>query len=247
MSVDDLQALYSELRGSRSAPAIMDARAFFLERQMQDAHAKLQEAYDKYHESRQRILRQDPEKHVDAKAKDRDQQIRRLKRKQEKAREIVGLFEEYLKQLQRLAEKEKTKEDSKAQSQSVNTETENTSPAISSEVQGAGSHVAVVKKDSIDEGMLEHFSALIGDRQLEFVSSQFSFIPLLEITDVRSDAVYLLRKRDRCLLLNAETDPTDDSVLLCVDLNNANNHIQLSPEAMVRLSKKRKLVLLIWE
>ena len=44
MDVDDLQKLYSELRGSRSGPAVMDARAHFLERQMTDSLNSLKES-----------------------------------------------------------------------------------------------------------------------------------------------------------------------------------------------------------
>ena len=115
MTVDDLQELYGELRGSRSAPAIMDARASFLERQYSDALAHLRDAHETYSESRQRILRQDPEKSVDKKAADRDRQIRRLKRKQDKARELIEKFEEFLPQLEKLAAKEIARSEAKVQ------------------------------------------------------------------------------------------------------------------------------------
>jgi len=251
MTVDDLQNLYSELRGSRSAPAIMDARAHFLERQMQDAHSKLQEAYEKYNESRQRILRQDPEKQVDAKAKDRDQQIRRLKRKQDKAREIIDTFEEYLKQLKRLAEKEQDREDSKAKLRSEKAASEKAASEKVTpqddvpELRAESAAKAIVTKDSIDKAILEQFSKLIGNRQLDFVSSQFGFSPLAHAADVQADAVYLLRKGDRCLLLNAELATEDDAELTCIDIFNRRNQIRLSREAMVKLSLKRKLVLLL--
>lgn len=235
MTVDDLQALYSELRGSRSAPAIMDARAFFLERQMQEAHVKLNEAYEKYSESRQRILRQDPEKQVDAKSPDRDRQVRRLQRKQDKAREIIESFEEYLGQLKKLAEKEKKREGARvnqAEPESVST---NVSPV----------EPVTVKKESFDEEFLSHFSNLIGDRQLDLVTSRFGFLPLSDIIEVQSDAVYLLRKGDSCLLINSILESEGDSKLTCVDLCNAKNRVRLSPEAMIKLSVRRRLVMLL--
>ncbi|WP_372898263.1 hypothetical protein [Stieleria sp.] len=255
MTVDDLQDLYGELRGSRSAPAIMDARAFFLERQWADSHTKLNEAYEKYRESRQRILRQDPEKEVDVKAKDRDRQVRRLQRKQDKAREIIQKFESYLPQLERLAEKEKAKEESKAATATV-TPTEQHAEQhadAASDVQETppvAQDRQIVSKDSIDEAFLNQFSVLIGDRQLEFVSGRFDFQPLTDPQDVISDAIYLLRKGDRCMMIHAETLPddsgSDDSAkLLCVDIAKAKNRVELSPNAMVRLSQKRKLVLLL--
>ncbi|QDV40265.1 hypothetical protein Enr13x_00710 [Stieleria neptunia] len=250
MTVDDLQDLYGELRGSRSAPAIMDARAFFLERQWADSHAKLNEAYEKYRESRQRILRQDPEKEVDAKAKDRDRQVRRLQRKQDKAREIIGKFETYLPQLERLAEKEKAKEESKAATQTVSPPAE---PDVASEIQDVppvAQDRQIVTKDSIDEAFLKQFSVLIGDRQLELVSERFDFQPLADPQDVISEAIYLLRKGDRCMMVHAaplsdNQDSQDAGKLLCVDLAKAKNRVELSPNAMVRLSQKRKLVLLL--
>jgi hypothetical protein len=243
MTIDDLQALYSELRGSRSAPAIMDARAFFLERQMQDAHAKLNEAYETYSESRQRILRQDPETQVDAKAKDRDQQIRRLKRKQAKAREIIESLEDYLGQLKRLADKEKAREDSKSNATNQPTATEGL-PA-DAETDSDAVQRNVVKKDSLDDEMLKQFSGLIGDRQLDFVSSRYDFRPLTQVADVQTDAVYLYRKGDRCLLINAEFASAGDTELTCADVCKPTNRIQLSPNAMVKLSVKRQIVLLL--
>ncbi|QEF96050.1 hypothetical protein Mal15_00760 [Stieleria maiorica] len=263
VSVDDLQDLYGELRGSRSAPAIMDARAHFLERQWADSHTKLNEAYEKYRESRQRILRQDPEKEVDAKAKDRDRQIRRLKRKQDKAREIIEKFELYLPQIERLAEKEREKEERKAAeveaavaeaeaSESDTADAVTTQPATSEDQQGpsGADDRQTITKDSVEEAFLKQFSELIGDRQLDFISNRYDFRPLETPEDVQADAVYLLRKGDRCLMVHAEVvagsaDSDEGIKLLCVDIAKAKNRVELSPKAMVRLSRKRKLVLLL--
>lgn len=244
MTVDDLQDLYSELRGSRSAPAIMDARAHFLERQWGDALSKLTEAYEKYCETRQRILRQDPEKQVDAKAKDRDRQIRRLMRKQDKAREIIGKLETYLPQLEKLAEKEKAKEHAKQIAAEEDSSASDV-PADSVPADASVSDAEAINKESIDPQFLQHFSELIGDRQLDLVSSQFDFRPLDDPDDVAADAVYLLRKGDRCLLVHADVSADDAKKLKCVDIDNAKNRVELSRNAMVRLSQKRKLVLLI--
>ena len=250
MTVDDLQELYGELRGSRSAPAIMDARAFFLDRQWTASHAKLAEAYESYCESRQRILRQDPEKQVDAKAKDRDHQIRRLIRKQDKAREIIQKFESYLPQLERLAEREQAKNQAEATPAEASPQPEPSEAAdapaeASAESSAEAQPTLVLRKDSIDQAMLKQFSILIGERQLDFVSAQFDFKPLNDPGDVQVDAVYLLRKGDRCLLIDAQDASGDGTTLACVDICNAKNHVELSRQAMVRLSQKRKLVLLL--
>ncbi len=229
LSVDDLQNLYSELRGSRSGPAITDARAFFLERQMKDAHEKLLEAYETYRESRQRVLRQDPEQAVDAKTPDRDRQVRRLQRKQEKAREILKTFEKFLSELERLAGKEKAREEAKAQAAAA----------------GASAAGKTVGRDAITKPMLKVFHELIGDRQLEFVSDRFDFKPLESVGDVVSGAVYLYRKGERCLLVHIQRTGDGGEPLEMVDLCNAGNRIELSAEQMVGLSVKRRLVLLL--
>lgn len=105
MNADDLQDLYNSLRGSRSALAVLDARAMYLEHEMQQAFKKLTEAHTGYQESRVRLLKQDPEKQY-AGEKDAERQIRRLKRKQEKARDILSVFTDLLGQLDRKARRE---------------------------------------------------------------------------------------------------------------------------------------------
>ncbi|WP_149495745.1 hypothetical protein [Roseiconus lacunae] len=245
MSVDDLQALYSELRGSSAGPALMDARACFLERQMQEAHAKLSESYETYKESRRRILRQDPEKQFDAKTPDRDRQVRRLLRRQEKARDLLDRFEDFLSQLERLADKESSREEIK--SKPVETDS---SEGIQDEelkdveVDSAEAPTAL-RADAIGEDEIKLFAQLIGDRQIEFVSSRYAFRPLETTDDVLVDAVYLLRKGDRCYLLKATTDADDAEKLQCVDLANPKTQVALTASQMVRLSQKRKLVLLL--
>ncbi|MCA9135235.1 MAG: hypothetical protein KDB00_00715 [Planctomycetales bacterium] len=252
ITVDDLQDLYSELRGSRSAPAIMDARALFLERQWSESHTKLTEAYEKYSESRQRILRQDPEKQVDAKATDRDRQIRRLQRKQEKAKEIIEKFEEYLPQLERLAEKEKAKDQTKERTEDLpppqvesSAGPESAGPESASPESASPVDTVAATKQSFDSDYVNQFSELIGDRQLDFVSQRFDFRPLSEPDDVVVDAVYLLRRGDRCLLIHAGPSAEDNGKLHCVDIHKAKNNVTLSRRAMVKLSQKRKLVLLV--
>ncbi len=231
LSVDHLQNLYSELRGSRSGPLIMDARAFFLERQMQDAHEKLLEAYETYRESRQRVLRQDPEKAVDAKAPDRDRQIRRLTRKQEKARQILETFERFLSELEKLAGKEMARAEAKAQ-------------AVADDA-AAAEGAKTIGKDAISKPMLKVFHELIGDRQIEFVSDRFDFKPLESADDVESDAVYLYRKGERCLLVHVQRKSDGGEHFEMVDLCNSGNRLELSAEQMVGMSLNRRLVLLL--
>ena len=106
MDADDFQDLYKLLRGSRCAVAVLDARALFVERKMADSLLKMTEARASFAESRHRVLRQDPEKTVDSKAKDRDRQIKKIKRKQEKAQETLDAFDEILPVLTKLSERQ---------------------------------------------------------------------------------------------------------------------------------------------
>ena len=106
MDADDFQDLYKLLRGSRCATAILDARALFVERKMERSLFKMTEARASFAESRHRVLRQEPEKTIDAKAKDRDRQIKKAKRKQEKAQETLDAFDELLPALTKMAQRE---------------------------------------------------------------------------------------------------------------------------------------------
>ena len=89
MDADDFQDLYKLLRGSRCATAVLDARALFVERRMEQSLLKMSEARASFAESRHRVLRQDPEKTIDAKAKDRDRQVKKVKRCKAKHRSAV--------------------------------------------------------------------------------------------------------------------------------------------------------------
>jgi hypothetical protein len=106
MDADDFQDLYKLLRGSRCAVAVLDARTLFVERKMAASLLKMTEARASFAESRHRVLRQDPEKAIDPKAKDRDRQVKKVKRKQEKAQETLDAFDEILPALNKLSERE---------------------------------------------------------------------------------------------------------------------------------------------
>lgn len=106
MDADDFQDLYKLLRGSRCATAVLDARALFVERRLEQSLLKMSEARASFAESRHRVLRQDPEKTIDAKAKDRDRQVKKAKRKQEKAQETLDAFDELIPVLTKMTQRE---------------------------------------------------------------------------------------------------------------------------------------------
>lgn len=229
MTADDLQDLYNELRGSRSSFAITDARGLFMDRQMQAALVKVQESHELYRESRYRILKQDPEKQVDAKAPDAAAQIRRLKRKQNKAKEILSKFEELLPELTKLAEKEKAKQDA----------------AVLVEKAAAATNRSFhVTETDLDKAFLDAFRACEGDEQLDLISSRFSFQPLAAESEVQLDAIYLLRDNKNSMLIRADESEGSDSSITGVDLHRPSNAVPLSRSIMVQLSQDRKLVML---
>ena len=86
MDADDFQDLYKLLRGSRSATAVLDAHALYLEKKMPESLAKLVHARDSFLSTRERFLKQDVSKQVDAKAKDADLSPNALKIKKEIAK-----------------------------------------------------------------------------------------------------------------------------------------------------------------
>ena len=96
MNAEDFQDLYKLLRGSRSAFGVLDARTLFIEKEIGNALAKVQESRDSYEQSRSRLMKRPPEEQVDKSAPDADRQIRRLERKQTKVREIMKKFDEVL-------------------------------------------------------------------------------------------------------------------------------------------------------
>ncbi|MEL6106811.1 MAG: hypothetical protein AAFU85_12260 [Planctomycetota bacterium] len=247
MDVDDFQVLYSELRGSRCSKALIDARALFLERQLGESLAKLSEARDIYQESRARVLRQDPEKDIDKKAADRDRQIRRLKRKQEKAREILGRFEEMIPQLQKLAkreaEREAEREAKRRARENGNIDGEartDQAPADPSPAQNGTRH----DSQFLGAQFLEHFGGLTGDRQLSLVSARFGFRPLLEDADVQSDAVYLMHDGHHSHLFIARASSSADE-FDCMDPATNESLGPVTRDALVKFSIDRKLVMLV--
>ena len=237
MDVDDFQMLYSELRGSRSSKALIDARALFLERQLSESLIKLLEARDTYQESRARILRQDPEKDIDKKVADRDRQVRRLKRKQEKAREILSRFEEMIPQLEKLAKRESEREAERAAKKLAREKM--------SAIEESTDAPPMLSRDGLDDQFLEHFGGLTGDRQLALVSARFDFRPLDKSTDVLNDAVYLMKDGHHSHLFVATASPDDGERFDCIDPATGESLGPVSRHALVGFSIERKLVMLI--
>jgi hypothetical protein len=228
MDADDFQNLYKLLRGSRCATAVLDARALFVERKMESSLLKMAEARASFAESRHRVLRQDPEKTIDAKAKDRDRQVKKAKRKQEKAQETLDAFDEILPVLTKLSQREEGRRERQSvaeQAQAV------TDPPISS-----SSEAAMVKEptpvsddagldsysdfDSIGDGPLpkdpnEVYSGGSNGPQRPAVAADFSSQLLKEFVNCEGDAkLDLIGRRFGFRPVENELDVVGDGVYL---------------------------------
>ncbi len=230
MNADDLQEIYNSIRGSRSAMAVMDAKTQFLEKNYEEAFAKLSEAHQSYSESRHRILRQEAEKSVDPNEKDAERQIRRMKRKQEKAREIIAKFEEVLPVLEKKAmransnrEAIQAKSSARQQSETVRIEETVSAEEFHDETDGdliesppepvrtaepedrpssrATGGVTIAKIEGLRESFLDQFQESWGQDQLEVVGNHYDFQPVRSIADVFNNAMYYLFKNDDSLLV----------------------------------------------
>ncbi len=253
MDADDLQQLYKLLRGSRSALLVLDAQAMFVDLQMVDAQQKLIEARELYAESRSRLLRQTPSGGVDSKAKDADRQIKRLERKQEKAREVLDAFDELAPQMAKLARREqesKLDRDGSAETESAGVGEPagadgpaDGAPASRSDGDRRDEFI-VARPEAVTDEFAESFRRTEGDEQLEVISRHFGFREVSSATDVHSDALYFVRRRGKSFLIRTlAEEPSEEGVPMANALDESPMK-PLSLKAMLRLGKKRKMVLL---
>ena len=246
MNAEDFQQLYKLLRGSKSAFAVLDARTLFLEKKLDSCLAKMQEASDAYRQSRTRLMRQDPEKDIDPKAADADRQKRRLKRKQDKVREIFGMFDEMLPKLDELVKRAAEKQRKvAATTQNESDESDELSSQSEPNDQGEIRRIdrPVTPADVSDE-FAARFLQCYGDRQLELISRSFGFRPVEDEEDIYPNAVYFIKIKDESFLVHTR----DESQLVdSVPLVSAVDQVPMKTytrEAFVRLGMRRRMVLL---
>ncbi len=246
MNADDLQELYKLLRGSRAAMMVLDVRTLFLEKQMIKAHALLLESRELYSESRTRLLRQDPDAQTKAKGKEAERQAKRVKRKQEKTREILKVFDELAAQLQKFADREQHKLDSPGEQSESHTETV-IEPA-ETVARGAAAEVAdecpVARSSSLTDEFRDAFRAATGDDQLDVISRHFGFQEVASAEDIHRDALYYIRSGDKSYLVRTVESPRAEDLVSLVTVIDGKSMKPLSPAAFIDLGKKRKMVLL---
>lgn len=261
MNAEDLQSLYNELRGSRSAPGIMDARSLFLDLQYEAAMVRLKDSQAKYRESRARILKQDPKAQVDPKAKDAARQIRRLERKQEKAKEILETFDELIPQLEKLIKKEKQKEASrkpapqpeppqpKPKQEVAEREKPKPKPEILREkislsaTLPPGLAQTALLQERLSESFIERFGEAAFDDQLNLVGEQFDFREVESEMDVIPRGVYLLRDEQEGLLVSIASCDSGQPVELVNLVSERAFHVPM--EVWLEFASQRKVVLLL--
>lgn len=274
MNADDFQDLYNSLRGSRSSMPVLDARGLFMDKEFQKAHDKLLEARTTYHESRSRLLKQDAEKQFAGK-KDADREIRRLKRKQEKASEILETFDDLLTQLARRGKRQ----EETTRSRQARLKTEPPEPEAPDEPEPpveefvdakaaehpnppAGTQTVefdddadsdelvavelnVARLASVNEKFLDEFQENWGDDQLDVVGRSFGFLPVESEDDIHADALYFLRKGEDSFLVFS---PPVEELGDTVTLTNVVSRKPLSPiprDVFVQLGLQRNMVLLL--
>jgi hypothetical protein len=251
MNADDLQELYKLLRGSRAAMLVLDVRTLFLEKQMIKAHALLLESRELYAESRTRLLRQDPDAQTKAKGKEAERQAKRLKRKQEKTREILKAFDELAEHLEKFAEREKQKQESTT-ARTVEIEepgTDQRGPdtsgvADSFEPAEDAAETIVARPSDVSDDFAVAFRSAGGDEQLEVISRHFGFQEVTSAEDIHSNALYYIRTSDKSFLVRTLKSSRPAELVTLAGVIDDQSMKPLSRDAFVRLGKQRKMVLL---
>ncbi len=267
MDADDFQDLYNLLRGSRCAMTVLDARALFVDKKIEDALQKLIEARESFAESRYRVLKQDPEKHIDPKAKDRDRQLRKATRKQEKALETLGAFDELMPALEKMVERDRVRrqrqaaqiEKKRSPEESPTSENagldscsdfdslgEGPLPQESSETQSQQSQTQqrLACMADFTDAVLSEFAKCKGDEKLDLIGKCFGFRPVKDDQDVIDGGVYLIQTSKRILLVCLPESGSSNPELPLLNLVDKKRIKPITKASFVNLGTHRKMVLL---
>ncbi len=235
MDADDFQEIYKLLRGSRSAMAVLDARALFLDQKMSEAYDKLTYARETFLETRSRLLNQDVEKQVDPKAKDAARQVKKLKRKQEKLQDVLEAFDELLPGLEKSANREKARKAKEAED--VRARAEDDSAVVSGEGR-------VARPAEIGEDFIRGFVDSSGDQRLAVISGRFGFREVQSEQDIYGDTLYFIQFSDNSYLVRTPASEEMSEHIKLVSVVDARPFKPFSREAFVKLGTDRKMVML---
>ncbi len=248
MDADDFQDLYKLLRGSRSAIAVLDARALYLENRMVASLEKLVYARESFVETRSRLINQDVKQQVDSKAKDADLQIKKLKRKQDKVLDTVKGFDELLPALEKLAEREKARKAKEAADHSAAVDLpEHAESEVQQEPLGGGQPAAdsaVARSADVSQAFIESFQGVEGDELLDVISDQFGFREVQSEQDILGDALYYIQtSKGNFLVVTPATEEMTDSITLTSAIDGKPIK-PFSRKAFLQLGRRRRMVLL---
>ncbi len=264
MNADDLHDLYKMLRGSRSALMVLDARGLFMDRQYEKALALLVESRDAFAESRTRLMKQDAEaegaktKGKDkAKNKEAERAARRIKRKQDKVKEILDTFDELVPQVEKLAKRRADRQptekvDAAPEAAEPSEAAESNAESIGQSGGGSGRQVLDLPRTSsiparpseVTREFSEAFRASSGDQQLGVISQFFGFCEVQSESDIHADALYYIRSGEKSFLIRTLADASVAGEITMATAIDSKPMKPFKPKAFLKLGKKRKMVLL---
>ena len=258
MNADDLQQLYKLLRGSRAASAVLDAHALFLDQRFSQAHEVLSQAHQTYAEARSRLLRQHPDGEPSGSRDDVDRQTRRLKRKQDKAREILELFEELEPKLLKLAERDRIQRQASAPPAERPNQSEHDTVVQAAEdtvrdtvreqaetVEEEAEDYVLARQEIITDDFAVAFRTLRGDEQLDLISSLFGFREVESVSHIHPDALYFIRSGAKSFLIRTLPQGVGNGEVRFEGALDGQQMKPFSESEFLRLGAKRKMVLLI--
>ena len=261
MNGDDLNEIYKLLRGSRSAQLILDARSCFLDGKMVRAHALVLEAREAYSMSRSQLLKQqlDDEEGGDKPKKKRslfgkgkaataDAETRKAKRKQGKVLKILEAIDDVLPQLEKLAERERVRDEQAYDVDDDDTlyDTQSTGSweeTTVSNVPGATAD-SIVHSIDLNDDFCDAFRVADRDEELVVIARHFGFVEVNDESDIHVDSIYYIRTSDRTYLIRTKPDALEGDD---VTIEGALDGKAMKPfprRRFVRLGKKKRMVLL---
>ncbi|TWU54442.1 hypothetical protein Poly51_31610 [Rubripirellula tenax] len=264
MISDDLEELYKLLRGSRSANAVLDARALIQENKAVLAFAKLVDARESYMESRSRLLKQVPEEQFKGTSKEDVRNRKVLLRKQEKTHEILKAFEEVMPLVERVAKREEAAAAAEAVSVTVDEiEDEDDEPelVVSPADPSIDDDDAPADDEAVDEPdapipsrlatsaditqrFVEAFNDHDDDGQLDLVNDEFGFREVNSDDDIYPSAVYLIRLNEKNFLVRTALTAASDRTIELESVTDERVIKPFSREDFFALGKRHRMVLL---
>lgn len=269
MEADDFQDLYKLIRGNRAAAAVTDAQSLFMEKRMVEAHTKLLFAHEAYLESRSRTIKQDIAKQVDPKAKDAEKQIQKLQRKRDKVLDGVKKFEELIPRMEKLANREREKQEKRAAAESVEStpkESTEESASISEQQESRDANPSdgeaavtegtaepkpdalgsseIARPADLSDEFIAAFEASDGETQMDVIFSAFDFLEVQTEEDIHGDALYYIRTSDSGYLVRTpNADQMEETITLVMVVDDRSIK-PFKRSKFLKLGKTRKMVLL---